>query len=142
MMAKLVRDSLVMDSCAIETEYKRDRKMGMDGLTAVDGETIRLTSIDGYRGDEDIFAVQVIDGRICTAYTHDDLIYEPRNPRSDVLLAGYGMAETELLVRTVTGFLNAMTYNIDGFSKNAIPKGVLHMSGDYSQDDLVAFRRY
>ena len=142
LMGKLVRDSLTMDSCAIETEFKRDRRLGLDGLAVVDGETIRLTALDGYRGDTDIFAVQVIDGTVRTAYTYDDLIYEPRNPRSDVMLAGYGMAETELLVRTVTGFLNAMTYNIDGFSKNAIPKGVLHLSGDYSQDDLISFRRY
>ena len=142
MMAKLTRDSLTMDSCAIETEMKRDRKLGIDGITAVDGATIRLCPETGYKDDPDIFALQVIQGRIRTAYTFDDLIYEPRNPRSDVLLAGYGQGETELLIRVVTGFLNAMTYNISGFDKNAIPKGVLHLSGDYSTADLTAFRRY
>lgn len=141
-IGKLVRDTLVLDSCAIETEFKRDRKAGMDGFTAVDGATIRLTGESGYKGDSDIFALQVIQGSIRTAYTYDDLIYEPRNPRSDILVGGYGLGETELLVRVVTGFLNAMTHNITGFDKNAIPKGVLHLSGDYSQEDLVAFRRY
>jgi len=142
LIGKLVRDSLVLDSCAIETEFKRDRKAGMDGFTAVDGATIVLTGEDGYQGDKDIFALQVVQGLIRTAYTYDDLIYEPRNPRSDILVGGYGLGETELLVRVVTGFLNAMTHNITGFDKNAIPKGVLHLSGNYSQDDLVAFRRY
>lgn len=141
-MGKLVRDSLTMDSAPIETEFKRDRKKGIDGLYAVDGATIRLCTEDGYRGDDEIFALQVIDGQIRSAYTHDDLIYEPRNPLSDVLSAGYGMGEPELLVRVVTGFLNAMTYNIKGFDSNSIPKGVLHLSGDYSQDDLTAFKRY
>ncbi len=141
-MGKAVRDSLVMDSCAIETEMKRDRALGIDGLAVVDGATIRLTPETGYRGDENIFALQVVLGGIKTAYTYDDLIYEPRNPRSDILVGGYGLGETELLVRVVTGFLNAMTLNISGFDKNAIPKGVLHLSGDYSAEDLVAFRRY
>lgn len=141
-IAKAVRDSLVMDSCAIETEMKRDRKQGIDGMTIVDGATIRLTPESGYRGDEDIFALQVVLGAVKTAYTNDDLIYEPRNPRSDIMVGGYGLGETELLVRVVTGFLNAMTHNITGFDKNAIPKGVLHLSGDYTQDDLTAFRRY
>ncbi|MFZ4537889.1 phage portal protein [Propionivibrio sp.] len=141
-MGKAVRDSLVLDSCAIETEMKRDRKLGIDGLTVVDGSTIRLTPETGYKGDPEIFALQVIQGGIRTAYTNDDLIYEPRNPRSDIMVGGYGLGETELLVRVVTGFLNAMSHNISGFDKNAIPKGVLHLSGDYSQDDLTAFRRY
>jgi hypothetical protein len=141
-MAKHVRDSLTMDSAPIETEFKRDRSRGMDGFYAVDGATIRLCTELGYQGDDEIFALQVVDGQIRTAYTFDDLIYVPRNPRSDVVCGGYGMSETELLVRTVTGFLNAMTYNLKYFDSNAIPKGMLHLSGDYSQDDLSAFKRY
>lgn len=141
-MAKVVRDSLVMDSCAIETEFKRDRNLGIDGLYAVDGATIRLCSEEGYRGDDKIFALQVIQGQIRAAYSHYDLVYEPRNPQSNVLTAGYGLSETELLVRVVTGFLNAMTLNIRGFSDNSIPRGVLHMTGNYGADDLAAFKRY
>src|SRR5690606_26466673 len=41
-MAKLVRDTLTMDAAPIETEFKRDRNLGIDGLYAVDGATIRL----------------------------------------------------------------------------------------------------
>jgi hypothetical protein len=141
-MAKAVRDSLVMDSCAIETEFKRDRSLGIDGLYAVDGATIRLCSEEGYRGDDKIYALQVIQGQIRAAYSHYDLVYEPRNPQSNVLTAGYGLSETELLVRVVTGFLNAMTLNIRGFSDNSIPRGVLHMTGNYGADDLAAFKRY
>lgn len=141
-MAKLVRDSLTMDAAPIETEMKRDRSLGIDGLYAVDGATIRLCTEEGYQGDDEIFALQVVAGRIATAYTRDQLIYEPRNPRSDVRLAGYGLSETELLVRVVTGFLNALSYNIKGFDENAIPKGLLHLSGDYGPDDLAAFKRY
>lgn len=141
-MAKLTRDSLIMDSAAIETEWKRDRARGIDGMYAVDGATIRLCNEVGYQGDDEIFALQVVEGQIRAAYTYDDLIYVPRNPRTDVMVGGYGLSETELLIRVVTGFLNAMTYNLKYFDSNAIPKGILHLSGDYGQDDLNAFKRY
>jgi hypothetical protein len=140
-LAKLVRESLTYDAAPIETELKRDKR-GIDGFYALDGSTIRLCTDEGYRGDDAIFAVQVVQGRVVTAYTHADLIYEPRNPRADVRLAGYGLGETELLIRVVTGFLNAMAYNQKGFDDNSIPKGILHLTGEYSSEDLAAFRRY
>lgn len=141
-MGKLVRDSLVLDSVAIETEWKRDRSLGFDGLYAVDGATIRLCTEEGYRGNDEIFALQVVNGVARTAYTFQDLIYEPRNPRSDVRVGAYGLSETELLVRVVTGFLNAMTVNIKGFDSNSIPRGILHLTGNYRDGDLNAFKRY
>ena len=140
-MAKLVRESLTYDAAAIETEQRDDGK-GIAGLYALDGSTIRLCSEEGYHGDDSIFAVQVATGQVVTAYTMDDLIYEPRNPPADVRLAGYGLGETELLIRVVTGFLNAMTHNTKGFDDNSIPRGILHLTGEYSESDLAAFRRY
>lgn len=141
-MAKSVRDALTMDSAPIETEWKRDKGLGIDGFYAVDGATIRLCTEQGYRGDDAIYALQVVEGQIRSAYTHDDLIYEPRNPRTDVNGVGYGVSETELLVRVITGYINAMTYNIRGFDTNSIPKGMLHLTGNYDDNDIKAFRRY
>jgi hypothetical protein len=140
-MAKQIRDTLIMDSAPIELEWKRDRNKGIDGFYSVDGSTIRLCNEVGYQGDDEIYALQVLEGRIRAAYTHDDLIYVPRNPRSDVLAGGYGMSETELLIKVVTGFLNAFTYNTKFFDSNAIPKGLLHLNGDYDEADLNSFRR-
>lgn len=141
-MAKAVRDSLTMDACAIETEFKRNKSLGLDGFYAIDGGTIRLCSEDGYNGDDQIIALQVVQGRVRTAYTVEDLIYEPRNPRSSILAAGYGMGEVEMLVRMVTGYLNALTYNTKFFDSNSIPKGVMHLTGNYDDKDLAAFKRY
>ena len=141
-MAKVGRDTLTLDSVGIETEWKRDKALGMDGFYAVDGGSIRLCTEQGYEGDDEIFALQVVQGRISTAYSYDDLIYEPRNPRTDVRVCGYGLSETELLIRVVTGYLNALTYNIKGFDQNAIPKGMLHLTGNYTEQDINAFKRY
>jgi hypothetical protein len=140
-MGKLTRDSLTMDSSPIETEFKRDKKLGMDGIYAVDGATIRLCTELGYRDNDEIRALQVVQGQLRAAYTFDDLIYVPRNPRSDVLVGGYGMSETEMLIKTVTNILNAVTYNGKFFDSNSIPKGLLHLSGNYDQRDLAAFKR-
>lgn len=141
-MAKSVRDSLSMDSAPIEIEPKRAQNLGLDGFYAVDGTTIRLCSEDGYDGDDRIFALQVVQGRVATAYNHSQLIYEVRNPRADVRLAGYGLGEPELLVKVVTGFLNGLTYNLKGLDENAIPKGLLHLSGEYGPEDIASFKRY
>lgn len=140
-MAKVTRDSLTLDSAPIETEFKKDRSLGMAGFYAVDGATIRLCTENGYRGDDEIRALQVVQGQLRAAYTFDDLIYKPRNPRTDVLVGGYGMSEVELLIKVVTNLLNAMTYNGKFFDSNSIPKGLLHLSGDYDQKDLAAFKR-
>ena len=61
-VAKLVRDSLTMDAAPIETEFKRAMKQGIDGIYAVDGATIRLCDEEGYHGDDEFFAVQVVQG--------------------------------------------------------------------------------
>lgn len=140
-MAKQTRDTLTLDSMPIETEFKRNKKMGMDGFYAVDGATIRLCTEEGYRGDDEINAIQVVQGQIRTVYTFDDLVYVPRNPRSDVLVGGYGLSETELLVKVITNLLNAMTYNGKFFDSNQIPKGILHLAGNYSVDDIASFKR-
>jgi len=141
-MAKLVRDSLTMDMTAIETEMKRDRSLGMDGLYAIDAATIRLCDESGYHGDDSIIALQVLNGAVRTAYTPFDIITEVRNPRSDVVVGGYGLSETELLIKVTTGLLNVMNLNAEYFNKNSIPPGVLHLTGNYSTEDMSAFRRY
>lgn len=141
-ISKMVRDSLIMDSAPIETEMRMNSSNGIDGFYSVDGSTIRLCSERGYEGDDEIFSVQVVQGQIRTAYTYNDLIYVPRNPRADVRLAGYGMGEPELLVKVVTGILNAMNLNLKGFSENSIPRGILQLVGEFDQNDLTAFKRY
>lgn len=140
-MAKLMRDTLTFDACPFETEFTRD-KQGIDGMYAVDGATIRLCTEEGYEGDDEVFALQVVNGKVATTFDMDQLVYEVRNPRTDVTLAGYGLGETELLIRTVTALLNAISYNADFFDKNSIPKGLLQIFGDYSQEDVGAFRRH
>jgi hypothetical protein len=140
-LSKQIRDSLIMDAAPFETEMRRDGR-GIDGFYHVAGESIRLCAEDGYQGDDEIFALQIASGKVGALYSMSQLTYEVRNPRSDLNLAGYGLGETELLVRTVTALLNAISYNADYFDKNSIPKGLLQIFGDYGKEDTAAFRRH
>ncbi|MDU7525024.1 MAG: hypothetical protein E7K72_27275, partial [Roseomonas mucosa] len=68
LMMKSVEDTLTMDSNPIETEFKRDRSRGLSGIYAIDGATIRLCTEEGYEGDDEVIAVQVVDGVPMAAY--------------------------------------------------------------------------
>lgn len=140
-MTKFIRNTLIFDAAPVEVEYRKDRRLGLAGFYAVDGASIRLC-INGYQGDPDIYAVQVVDGMVRTTYTFEDLIYEARNPSASIAAAGYGMSETELLIKVVTGILNAMQLNISGFTDNTIPRGVLNLFGQYKQEDINQFKQY
>ena len=139
-VSKIVRDTLTMDAMPIELERTRDRR-GIHGFYAIDGATIRLCGEQGYEGDDEIKYVQVVQGIPVTTYTLEEMLYEIRNPRTNVEIMGYGYGETEMLVRCVTGFLNAMTLNLRGFDQNYIPKGLLTIFGNYNEEQLIYFKQ-
>lgn len=86
--------------------------------------------------------VQVVNGQICQAYTKDELIFGVRNPRSDVLIQGYGFSELEQLVTIITSHLNAEEYNKRFFLSGSAPKGILNFKGDtMSPEQLEVFKR-
>jgi hypothetical protein len=138
-VTKLVWDTLSGDSCPIELTRTNGGKLS--GVHNVDFSTVRLCSEFGYEGRDEVRAVQVIEGIPYVAYGYPDLIYEIRNPRTDISLGGYGCAEPELILRAVTAYLNAVSYNASGIDRNAIPRGILQLIGKYEQGQLDAFKR-
>jgi hypothetical protein len=139
-IAKMMRDSLTMDACPIETELSRNGKK-LSGLYNVPGETVRIAHEEGYEGNDQVIAVQVVEDRVVTLYTPSDIIYEVRNPRTDLTASQYGTGETEMFVRLVTGFLNALNYNMAYFDRNNLPRGILNMFGNFDNDQLGSFKR-
>lgn len=86
--------------------------------------------------------VQVLNGQICNVYTHSELAFGVRNPRSDIYINGYGYGELEQLVSIVTAHLYAEEYNRRFFSQGSSPKGILSFKGDaMTPDQLEGFRR-
>lgn len=88
----------------------------------------------------EVVAVLVREGRPLAWYTHEDLLYRVRRPRTEPWALGYGQPEPEDLLRIVTGFLNALTLNLRGFTHNSIPKGILTVYGDFTEEDIEQFK--
>lgn len=139
-MAKSIRDILTLDTWAIETVPTRNGKL-LDSIYCVDGGTVFLTHDEGYLGDPDVSAIQIVNGMPVTTYTAEELSFNVMNPRSDVLYAGYGYPYPEMVVKVVTGYLNALTFNLRGFDSNSIPKGMLTLFGSFDETQLSFFRR-
>lgn len=86
--------------------------------------------------------VQVINGQIENVYSHDELMFGVRNPRTDVYCFPYGYGELEQLITIVTSHLYAEMYNQKFFSQGTSPKGLLNLKGDnYTPEMLEGFRR-
>jgi hypothetical protein len=85
--------------------------------------------------------VQIINGQIENVFGNE-LAFGVRNPRTDIYINGYGFGELEQLITTITGILNAETFNRNFFLNGAHPKGLLNFKGDnWTPDQLEAFRR-
>lgn len=139
-IGKLVRDTLSCDAAPIETEFTQDGSK-ISGIYNIPCETIRIAHEEGYLGDDRIVALQIFNDMVCSFYTPNDIIYEVRNPRTDIHTSRYGYGETEMVVRLVTGFLNALTYNQAFFDRNNIPRGILTVFGNFDQPQLNDFKR-
>lgn len=134
---KLLYDSLTLDAAAVELECTVGGKLA--GYYAVDGATVRLC-LEGYEGNTDVRALQVIDETPKVAYAWEDLAYGVRNPRTELQALGYGYAETEMVLRALTGYVNSFNFNEAGLSRNATPRGVLTVFGEYNREQQVAFK--
>ncbi len=138
-VTKLVWDSLSADACPVE--LVRTNGGRLTGYHALDFETVRLCSEAGYQGDDEVCAVQLLDATPYAAFTFDDILYEIRTPRTDLRAGGYGNAETEGIVRAITGYLDSITYNSAGISRSHVPRGILTVFGEYDQLQRAAFER-
>ena len=138
-VGKLIWDTLSYDACPIELISTNGGRLS--GYHSVSGDTIRLCTEEGYEGDDQICAVQVLEGIPHAVFGYDDLIYRIRNPRADINIGGYGYAEPEMVIRGLTAYLNAVTYNASGLDRNAMPRGMLTLFGEYGKPQLDDFTR-
>lgn len=133
-----IHDSLTYDQAVFEAVPDRLGRPSYMALT--DPSTIRLLD-PGARSPGDPFCVQVINGAIVTSFTHDELAFCIRNPRSGIRSYGYGTSEIETLVKEITGFLWGMDYNRKFFTQGSATKGVLNFKGTIPDRHLQSFRR-
>ncbi|AYP68576.1 portal protein [Exiguobacterium phage vB_EalM-132] len=150
---KVVRDSLTYDQLTFEVVPDR---MGRPAeIYAVDASTVRAAKIEsdnveGYitpdnyfnNADNEIKWVQVVDNKIISEFTGNELAFAIRNPRTDINIHPYGFSELEILIHQVTAHLWAEEYNSRFFSQGGTTKGILNLKGqNVSKPQLDAFRR-
>lgn len=145
-VGKIVGDSLVLDqACA---EIIRDNSGVPCEIKAVDAATIRKadTFADDYESTHEKIKgyypslVQVINGNVVNEYYPWEMMFGVRNPSTDIKSNGYGRAELEDMVQTVTALLNADFYNSNFFKVGSAPKGILKYSGDVNMNVIEQFK--
>jgi hypothetical protein len=82
--------------------------------------------------------VQLYESRVVAAYTHDDLIYDCVNKRTDIRFQGMPYPPLEQAIAAVTAFLYALAYNAQQFNQGTIPKIALAFkNGNFSPEQLI-----
>jgi hypothetical protein len=113
---------------------------------AVDASTIRLADSARAYIEEDLDNetryVQIYDSLIVNEYTHEELCFGVRNPKTDIKLHGYGTSELEMLIQVITALLFAWQYNQNFFTQGSAQKGILNFKGTIPEAQMRAFRRH
>lgn len=141
------KDSLEMDQSTFEIVNTRAGKP--HHFIATDGGTYRLSRLLRSMNDVDKTKVkkgqmptyvQIYEDRIINEFYSWELCFGVRNRNTNIRNNGYGVAELEDLVRTVTWILNSDDYNGKAFSQGSIPKGILTISGNVGQREFIDFK--
>lgn len=71
----------------------------------------------------------------------EDMIFKLFNPQNFVDLNGYCYSPLELAIINITNHINVESYNANFFTHGYAARGILHLKGTVTQDQLAAFRR-
>jgi HK97 family phage portal protein len=135
----LIEDLLAIDAPAIER--RRDRGGNLIGLDVVDGATIKvLIDRNGRRPRLPAPAYQqVIKGRIWADLTSDDLIYAPRNMRSNHI---YGFSPVEQIIVTINTVLRRQVQQLAWFTEGNKPDGIINGPEDWTPDHFKEYQEW
>lgn len=136
---KIVRDVLEIDQVATEILYTRAGEPY--AFCAVDGATIEKIMPD-QDNPYDIKFVQLIDNIPTAYYPEGTLIFDYQNPRTDVEHPFYGYSYVEQAIDLITSSINAFTYNAGFFTENKLPRGMLLLDGNASQETVEQMEDY
>jgi HK97 family phage portal protein len=135
----LLEDMLVIDAACL---YRRKTRGGEPySFDVIDGATIKRL-IDE-RGRTPIAPSpayqQVLKGIPAVDYTTDDLLYIPRNIRSNRI---YGMSQVEQVVMTVNIGLRKQLSTLNYFTEGNTPEALVGMPETWTADEIRAWQEY
>lgn len=81
------------------------------------------------------------DNRPLTTFGDEDMVFKLFNPQNFADSQGYCYSPLELAIINVTNHLNVENYNANFFTHGYAARGVLHLKGTVTQQQLANFRR-
>jgi len=136
---RITRDILSLDQVATEIQY--NKKGDAVAFFAVDAATVEKVVTED-KVKTDYRYMQIVEGMAAAAYTHDTMVFDFENPRSDIRHSMYGYSYVEQAVDLITSTINAFVYNAGNFTENKLPKGMLLLNGDADQDRVDEITDY
>lgn len=136
---KIVRDALEIDQVATEIGFTKAGKPY--AFWAVDGATVEKV-LPEQDNPYNIKYVQVINAIPQAFYPEGTLIFDYQNPRTDVDFSFYGYSNVEQAIDLITSSINTFAYNAGFFTENKLPRGMLLIDGNASQETVEQMEDY
>lgn len=135
----LVEDMLVLDAATIYPRMTRGG--GLYALELVDGATIKRIIDETGRTPlpPDPAFQQVIKGMAAVNYSRDELVYTPRNPRTNRI---YGYSPVEQIVMTVNIALRRQVSMLQYYTEGNVPEALIGVPENWSPEQIRMFQDY
>ena len=133
----LIEDMLVLDAACI---YPRKTVGGqLYALEPVDGATIKRIIDDNGRTPlpPQPAYQQVLKGMPATNYTRDELLYLPRNRRTNHI---YGMGPVEQVIMTVNIALRRQLHQLDYYTEGTVPDALAGVPETWTAEQIIEFQ--
>ena len=106
----MIRDTLAIDGTAF---FLVKNQLGqLKEIRYLDPATINAVDpVKGYRGDNRIGYVQIVNNNVKEVFTHDEIILKNQYHLSDVRMRGFGLSPTETCIMELVAMLNLLKYN-------------------------------
>lgn len=131
----LLEDMFVLDAPTLYVQ--RTRGGGIYALRPLDGSTIkRVIDTHGWTPVPPNPAYQqILQGTAAIDYTTNDLIYRPRNPRTNRI---YGLGHVEQIIITAKTWLARQASNLEYYDKGSVPDGFVKAAADWISPETIA----
>lgn len=133
----VLEDMLVIDAATLYPRPTLDG--GLHSLEPVDGATIkRLLDASGRTPEPPQPAYQqVLKGVPAVDYSRDELVYRPRNVRTNRV---YGYSPVEQIIMTVNIALRRQIHQLQYYTEGNIPEAMIGVPPEWNPDQIARFQ--
>lgn len=133
----LLEDMFVLDAPTLYIQ--RTLGKSVYALRPIDGATIkRIIDTHGWTPAPPLPAYQqILQGTVALSYDRDEMIYKPRNPRTNRL---YGYGPVEQTIVTAKLLLSRQASNLEYYDNGNLPEGFLTAAEGWTPEQLKTFQ--